>query len=319
MKQSFSFFAEKVTIFKTIVALAAFTTVHSLSFFQVPNWQLYDSNTLADSLESPHNLDNLDILKLGLPPFRQDAPTNISIKPSPVNLTLLSATPNQITDDDAWFENNNLALPTYQVPNTFQNILGNIPARLPKTFRDNILVKAIHYTNEDFLIYGRNFAETKYLLIYDLEQNKITHGYDFSNYTFSPSYLERDRSYLNQTLNWVVPEDGILYFSHSHNTYAESSYGMNAYITALDRKNNQIIWRSQPQICNTNNFIIIDSVIICGYGFTAEADYLYLIDKNTGNILQQIKLKTAPEHIIPKDDKLHVRTYNMDYVFSIQR
>ena len=78
---------------------------------------------------------------------------------------------------------------------------------------------------------------------------------------------------------------------------------MNAYITALDRNSNQIIWRSQPLICNASNFIIIDRVIICGYGFTAEPDYLYLIDKTTGNILQQIKLKTAPSYIIPKDNK----------------
>lgn len=130
---------------------------------------------------------------------------------------------------------------------------------------------------------------------------------------------QKDRGFINQTLNWIVPEDNILYFSHSHSTYAKSSHGMNAYLTALDRDTNQIIWRSQPLVCNARNFIIIDSVIICGYGFTAEPDYLYLIDKYTGNILQQIKLKTAPEYIIPKDDKLYVRTYDTNYVFSIQQ
>ena len=146
---------------------------------------------------------------------------------------------------------------------------------------------------------------------------KITNGYDFSNYTLAHNFIESDVSYVNQTLNWIIPEENILYFSHSHNTYAKSSQGMNSYLTALDRHTNQILWRSQPLVCNAKNFVIIDSVIICGYGFTAEADYLYLLDKNTGSILQQIPLKTAPDYIIQKDNKLYVRTYNTDYVFKI--
>ncbi len=319
MNLCFKFFLQKATSLRTMIAVTAFICVHSFPCFQLPNWNFFPAATLADSLEPLNNLNNLELLKLGLPAFRQDAPTNISTKPSPVNLILLSATPNQITDDDAWFEDNNLTLPTYQVPNPFRQIFGNVPDRLPKNFQDNLLVRAIRYPQEEFLIYGKNFADSKYLLVYDLKENQFTSGYDFSNYTFSPTYIKSDRGFINQTLNWIVPEDNILYFSHSHSTYAKSSHGMNAYLTALDRDTNQIIWRSQPLVCNARNFIIIDSVIICGYGFTAEPDYLYLIDKYTGNILQQIKLKTAPEYIIPKDDKLYVRTYDTNYVFSIQQ
>ena len=318
MNQGFRFFFKKATILRTVVALTTFISVHFLPFSQLTNREFYNSITLADSLgTSNDNLDSLNVLQLGTPPFSQNAPANISIKPSPVNLTLLSVNPNQITDDSAWFENNNLALPTYQVPNPFRQISGNVPRNLPKTFRDNILVKAISYADEKFLIYGKNFAESRYLLIYDLKQNKITQVYDFSNYTLSPHFQQSDRRYINQTLNWVIPEDNILYFSHSHNTYAKSSNGMNGYLTALDRNTNQILWRSQPLVCNANNFVVIDSVIICGYGFTAEPDYLYLIDKNTGSILQQIKLKTAPDYIIQKGNKLYVRTYDTDYVFNI--
>ena len=59
-------------------------------------------------------------------------------------------------------------------------------------------------------------------------------------------------------------------------------------------------------------------MIICGYGFTNEPDYLYLINKNTGDLLQQIKLNTAPEYIIRKQDQLYVRTYDTDYIFEIK-
>ncbi|MGF1542295.1 MAG: hypothetical protein ACFCU5_17935 [Pleurocapsa sp.] len=315
----FKSFSQKVISLRVIIALMTFITVHSSPYFELSKWELYYSATLADSLDPPNNLNNLDLLKLGIPSFKQDAPTNISIKPSGVNLILLSETPNEITDDEAWFEDNNLTLPTYQVPNPFQQILGNIPNRVLKNFQDNILVQGIRYPQEEFFVYGENFSDSKYLLVYDLEKHQFTSGYDFSNYAISPTYIKSDRPYINQSLNWIVPEDNILYFSHSHNTYAQSSHGMNAYLTALDRDSNRVIWRSQPLVCNARNFVIIDNVIVCGYGFTAEPDYLYLIDKHTGNILQQIQLKTAPEYIIPKDNKLYVRTYDTNYVFDIQR
>jgi hypothetical protein len=93
---------------------------------------------------------------------------------------------------------------------------------------------------------------------------------------------------------------------------------MNGYLTAIDTKTNQIIWRSKPLVCNARNFEIINEVIICGYGFTAEPDFLYLINKNSGKILQQITLKTAPDYIIRKENKLYVRTYDTDYIFGIK-
>lgn len=319
MAQNWNFFSKKTIFFRTIIALITLISLNCLSWLLLSNREIDFSIALADSLPTSNDLDNFNLLKLGTPPFSQNEPNNISIQPSPVNLTVLSVNPNQITDTEAWFENNNLTLPIYEVPNPFQQTLGNVPEHIPTTFRDNILVKGIRYAEEEFLIYGKNFAESQYLLIYNLKQNKITNGYDFSNYTFSPSFIESDRDYINQTLNWIIPEKNILYFSHIHNTYAESSYGMNAYITALDRNTNQILWRSQPKVCNAANFVVIDSVIICGYGFTAEPDYLYLIDKNTGNILQQIPLKTAPDYIIQKGNKLYVRTYDTDYVFNIEQ
>ena len=305
-----------------LVSSIAFVTIYSLPFFQPPHPLFTTAISLADRVDTrviSSSEININLIKLGQPPFRQDAPKNIISQPSPIQLVLLSATPNQITDDRAWFERHDLSLPTYQVPNHFRQIAGDIPSYIPTMFRDNILVKAIRDRHKEFLIYGRNFGENKYLLIYDLKQQQIIKGYDFSNYIISPSYEKSARNYINQTFNWVIQEDNILYFSHSHNTYAKSSHGMNAYLTALDLNTNQIVWRSQPLVCNAGNFIIINSVIICGYGFTAEPDYLYLIDKNDGEVLQQIRLKTAPNTIIQQNDKLHVRTYDTDYIFEIKR
>ena len=35
---------------------------------------------------------------------------------------------------------------------------------------------------------------------------------------------------------------------------------------------------------NSMNFVVKGDVILCGYGFTSEEDYLYQINRNTGEI-----------------------------------
>ncbi|AFZ34058.1 hypothetical protein Sta7437_0449 [Stanieria cyanosphaera PCC 7437] len=273
----------------------------------------------ADNIQNDtNNINEFNLIELGVPPFRQDAPKNNPNRSSSIELQLISTTPNQITDTEAWFERNNLSLPTYQVPNFNLNQLGDLPDYLPRSFGDNILVKAIHYRDRDFLIYGNDYGDGRYLFSYDSDSHQFTAGYDFSNYSLSPDYVESDLDFVNQSLTWVNQEDNILYVSHRHNTYAQSSLGMNGYLTAINTDNNQIIWRSQPLVCNAGNFEIINEVIICGYGFTAEPDFLYLIDKNNGKVLQQINLKTAPDYIIRKGNKLYVRTYDTDYIFEIK-
>ena len=71
-------------------------------------------------------------------------------------------------------------------------------------------------------------------------------------------------------------------------------------------------------MANADNFAIIDDFIICGYGFTAEDDYLYILDKYTGKVLDRILLKTGPDYIYEIGDKLYVRTYNTNYVFDYE-
>ena len=77
--------------------------------------------------------------------------------------------------------------------------------------------------------------------------------------------------------------------------------------------------KSKPLVCNSYNFEIVDDIIITGYGFTAEPDYLFQIDRLTGAVLETYKLKSKADYIICKDDKLYVRTYDTDYVFGVTK
>ena len=66
------------------------------------------------------------------------------------------------------------------------------------------------------------------------------------------------------------------------------------------------------------NFIVKDDVIISGYGFTDEEDYIYQIDMNTGNVISKTELSKKPDMLVEKDGQLYVHTYSIDYVFDME-
>ncbi|MFC5401154.1 hypothetical protein [Cohnella soli] len=185
----------------------------------------------------------------------------------------------------------------YVVPNPMQAIKGNLPAGIPTEYKGQMLVQAIKGANNVILIYGLNFGENRYLVILDKSMTRIEKVYDFVNYAISPKYVPEDYDYIYQQIRWAVVENGILYVSHSHRTYAKSSSGANGFITAIRLSDNKLLWRTSSLVSNTRNFQIVGDVILSGYGFTAEKDYLYQINKRTGKTLEKIALKDAPDYI----------------------
>ena len=155
-------------------------------------------------------------------------------------------------------------------------------------------------------------------LINIFEYGTCIAGLDFTDYMYAPDLVEADKEFVDETVHDAKIVNGILYVSIFHYTYAASAPS-NGYIMAIDLEDYSVIWKSQPLVCNSLNFEIVDDIIFCGYGFTAEPDYLYQIDRNTGCILDKTELKSKPDYIIYADDTLYVRTYNTDYVFEILR
>lgn len=255
---------------------------------------------------------------LDTPPFQYYLSDKAKMKEKhPIKLNLISEEPNEITDDDKWFTNNELTNHTFGVSDIFRNIGGNLPEGIADMCGDLIITSAFYDDSYIYCVYGSNFGEGYLLNIYDAVSLEMVYTLDFSNYRYAPEYVNEDYDYIEQKINWAAIKDNILYISHSHNTYAKSSNNMNAYITAIDLSDMSILWRTDALVSNAYNFQIIDDVIICGYGFTAESDYLYQIDIFSGAILDKIQLKTSASYIIKKDNMLYVRTYNMDYKFEI--
>ena len=139
---------------------------------------------------------------------------------------------------------------------------------------------------------------------------------EFTEYMYSPDYVEMDKDFIEEEVHHAIIKDDVLYVSTFHYTYAASAPS-NAYITAISLEDYSVLWKSQPLVCNSLNFEIVDDIIFCGYGFTAEDDYLYQLDRLTGCVLDQYTLKSKPDYIIYTDGKLYVRTYNTNYVMEV--
>lgn len=255
---------------------------------------------------------------LSTPPFNYYLSENASNKKSePKNLEITSSKTNQITDEAEWLLNNNLSMNTYQIPNTSQNSGEILPEGIDESFDELIITKAFYDDSYIYSTYGADFSEGYILNIYDIKSLALIATFDFSNYRYSPDFILEDYDFIQQKINWAILKDNILYVSHSHMTYAKSSNNMNAYITAIDLTDMSILWRTDALVSNSNNFLIMDDVIISGYGFTEEDDYLYQISINNGEILDKISLASSPYYLIKRENILYVRTYNTDYELNI--
>jgi hypothetical protein len=99
--------------------------------------------------------------------------------------------------------------------------------------------------------------------------------------------------------------------------YAWPPRGLNGYLNAIDLKTKKLLWRSPTQVANAEDFVMLNTVLVSGYGFTDEPDYLYAISRKTGRVVARLPLPNAPEHITRRGSTLYVRTYDHDLVVRV--
>ena len=145
-------------------------------------------------------------------------------------------------------------------------------------------------------------------ILYDLDLSQVCNGPDqaASKYSATTQYI-RFAKLLN----------GILYVSILHNGYSSEESDA-CTVVAIDLDTKEVIWRSDPLTCNSDNFLIVqDEALICGYGFTAEPDFIYVLDLGDGSVVKKIPVKSAAYYFVLRDNKLHVCTYNTDYIYDV--
>ncbi len=176
------------------------------------------------------------------------------------------------------------------------------------------------YYDDEYYYEGVNPVEYGYmntgLLIHDRDYTKVLYNLDLSTLCNGPDEEKGRVSNSTQFIRWAKIYDGTLYVSIIINGYS-SEEPNSSYMVAIQPDTGYVLWRSQPLVANANNFEIVKDTIICGYGFTAEPDYIYLLDRFTGQEMDKIPVNSAPDQFEVLGDKLYVATYNTAYEFKI--
>ena len=225
-----------------------------------------------------------------------------------VKLKQKSKTGNEITDVAPWFDNNQLKLPYL-----FNTVEPYIPKTIPNAYKTKDVPSQYQALNGIPVMYAFDYGDVqlysygnlyyKVITLQVVKDNKVISKLDFSKFVVMPDYY----------VAWAIVEGDILYIQHGVNGSAKQ----NAYLSAISLKENKILWTTKPLISDVRNFVLSGDSIITGYGNSGEPDFLYVLDKHSGDVVQKIKLKTGPEFIIEKDNDIYVRTYSEDYVFSM--
>ncbi len=144
----------------------------------------------------------------------------------------------------------------------------------------------------------------------------LTQGYSFdlSSFLYTPN---PGNEFTTMYVRYAMMYEGILYVNLAHRTYsADQPY--TAYMLAIDSSTGEVKWRSDYLVANCDNFVIYKDTIICGYGFTREDDYIYILSRYSGKLLKQIKVKTSPDYFILDGDKLVVACYDTAYTYELK-
>ena len=140
--------------------------------------------------------------------------------------------------------------------------------------------------------------------------------YNTSSMTFPPKNRAADID--RQSVNWAVVKDGILYFSISGLLGFDG--GQNAYVVAIDTSTDKTLWVSKPRTCNSDNFLIIDNSIVCGFGESGEPDFIYVLNRFTGVQKQKLWVAHGPDWLaLGSDGRLYVSLYDNHVAFKINR
>ena len=188
-----------------------------------------------------------------------------------------------------------------------------LPAWAPRQVRGEPRQQAIYQLvgGNVFLVYGRDGSSARYVVGGRQRADKPRYAFDFVNFIRPPNggWLEQ--------VTWARETDGVLYVETTHLTYASATRGRNAYVSAIDLSMEKTLWRSPALVANASTFVVAGDLIVAGYGFTAEPDFLYLLGRRTGRVLDRLEMPTAPDVITLRGDRLHVRTYDHDVVARV--
>ena len=211
----------------------------------------------------------------------------------PIKVKEKSHENNDITDDYEWLAENG-----FENPYENSGINCNGYTLYMGGYSDNYGSTSVYYFDDNF----KNMGE-----------------YDFTDFEYTANYDEVSNPFIEEYVHYAgISDDGkILYVSIGHNTYSADEPN-NAFIIAIDTDTHEVIFRTDSLVSNASNFLIKGDCIFAGYGFTDEDDYLYCINRYTGETLYRTKMNKQISYIFEKDNELYIRTYDRNYIFEME-
>ena len=256
-----------------------------------------------------------ELVVLGTPSWPAPVGTPPALPGAPY-LVLQSSRANAITDTRAWFRRNAIVPAEWTVAAGGDIPGAPLPKALPRTFLGRPLQRAIRDGSLAILVFGTP-AAPRFVVGARPRTGEILWSYDFGAYAFAPTTPAAERAFGRQGVVWALVRDGVLYVEHAHSSFARSSGGRTAYVTAVDLRTDRVRWRSRALVGNASTFVITRGVIVTGYGFTSEPDHLYLLDRETGSALGSLEVPSGPEYVALRNGRLYVRTYDHDLVVRL--
>lgn len=103
--------------------------------------------------------------------------------------------------------------------------------------------------------------------------------------------------------------DGVLYFNDACASYSVQAKGKCSSLIAWDSATQKVLWRTKPLTSN-GRFLVYGELLISGYGFTDEPDWVFLVSRKDGRVLAKRRLKKAHETLSVEGDVLEVGVYD---------
>ena len=189
----------------------------------------------------------------------------------------------------------------------------------PRTYPGFGLLRAFRQSTTVFLLYGADGTQARYLVAADATSHQLRYAFDFASFARPPLIKPGDAAFVTEQVQWAREAGGVLYVETAHQTYAESSGGLNGYIAAISIRTGKLLWRSPALVANASTFVLAGDALVTGYGFTKEPDFVYLLDRKTGRIRDRLPVPSSPERIVRHGKRLAVRTYDHTLVVELRR
>ena len=123
-----------------------------------------------------------------------------------------------------------------------------------------------------------------------------------------------------QDVRWDAATRHLL-FNMACPSYASEIGGKGSKLYCYDVDKEQVVWQTDYLVSN-DIFILDENFVYCSYGFTSEKKFLYMLDKQTGQVYSKLPLVYKARYLELQENggrkRLYVVDYNMNLmVFSV--